>query len=155
MKKKNFFYRMLKPHAFSVRGCICLLKDCQKGQPGFPKDTLYFRGRMPHSHGMTPYTGAWEDYRVLSQNTNAVIIRKGYAIRWKKKGKLPEKLPLHRFATKYKRQPLLGDPDEINAFLSNIELYIAQAIRESKKKKGIFFETDSGAKAEEVPAAPV
>lgn len=125
-------------------------KYLQKGQPDFAKGVLSLRGGVSYPLNMTNYARAWEDYQVLSNNTNAVIIRKGYAVRWRKKGKPPQELPLHRFATKYKRQTLLGSAEDIENFLNNLDAYVAKAIKESQKKRnnGLFFESP-GAKERE------
>ena len=127
-------------------------KYLQKGQPDFEKGVLSFKKGISYPLSMTAYARAWEDYQILSNNTNAVIIREGCAIRWRKKGKPPEELPLHRFATKYKRQPLLGEPEDIENFLNNLDLYVAKAIMESKRKRtGMFFE--NGAQVKERAAS--
>jgi hypothetical protein len=72
---------------------------------------------------------------VLLYNNNAVIIYPGIAVRWRKKGKPPEELPLYRFATKYKQQPLLGAQEDIDCFLKSLNRLIAQAVKEAQLKK--------------------
>jgi len=83
----------------------------------------------------TIYAQMWDDYRTLTENMHAVIIRGDRAIRWHKKGKPPEVLPLARFATKYRRQPLLGDSADIERFLANLEDLRREAIEEARRKK--------------------
>jgi hypothetical protein len=117
------------------KGLLTDYESIQKGQPDFRKGLLVFRDGVSFPLSDTSYARLWEDYLVLFANTNAVIIRQGTAVRWRKKGKPPEELPLYRFATKYKHQPLLGDREDVDCFLSSIERLIAQAIEESKLKK--------------------
>lgn len=126
------------------RGLLSDYECIQKGQPDFRRGVLSFRGGVSFPLRETVYAGAWEDYQVLSANLNAVIIRGGMAIRWRKKGKPPEELPLYRFATKYKRQPLLGAPEEVEGFLNSLELLVKQAIEESRRKRaGAVLQTGS------------
>lgn len=117
------------------RGLLMDYEDTQKGQPDFRKGVLLFNGKVSFPLCETIYATAWDDYQVLSANPNAVIIREGLAIRWRKKGKPPEELPLYRFATKFKRQPLLGAPEEVEDFLNSLEMLVGQVIDESRKKR--------------------
>lgn len=107
----------------------------QKGQPDFRKGLLVFRDGVSFPLSATSYAKVWEDYSALLTNTNAVIIRRETAVRWRKKGKPPEELPLYRFATKYKQQPLLGDKKDVDYFLSSLGRLIARAVEESKLRK--------------------
>lgn len=84
---------------------------------------------------LTQFVNPWGDYKVLSDNMNAVIIKDDKAIRWNKRGKPPQVLTLDRFATKYKRQPLLGDPDAVHRFLANLEDLRSCAIESARSKK--------------------
>lgn len=119
-------------------------ESIQKGQPDFRNGVLFFHGGVSFPLDRTIYARAWEDYQILAANTNAVIIREGMAIRWRKKGKPPEELPLVRFATKYKRQPLLGAPEEVEDFVNSLALLVARAVEEAKRKRvGVFFEKSS------------
>lgn len=117
------------------KGLLTDYESIQKGQPDFRKGLLVFRDGISFPLSETTYARLWEDYKVLLSNTNAVIIRGGTAVRWRKKGKPPEELPLYRFATKYKQQPLLGTKEDVDYFLSSLGCLIAQAIEESRLKK--------------------
>ncbi len=117
------------------KGLLTDYESIQKGQPDFRKGLLVFRDGVSFPLSNTSYARLWEDYLVLFANINAVIIRQGTAVRWRKKGKPPEELPLYRFATKYKHQPLLGDREDVDYFLSSIGRLTAQAIEESRLKK--------------------
>lgn len=126
------------------RGLLSDYESIQKGQPDFRKGVLSFHGGVSFPLKNTIYARAWEDYQVLAADTNAVIIREGMAIRWRKKGKPPEELPLVRFATKYKRQPLLGASEEVEDFVNSLELLVARAVVEANKKRvGVFFENSA------------
>lgn len=128
------------------RGLLMDYEDTQKGQPDFRKGVLLFHDGVSFPLSETIYATAWEDYQVLSANPNAVIIREGMVIRWRKKGKPPEELPLYRFSTKYKRQPLLGAREEIEDFLNSLELLVEQVVEESRKKRsGSVLKTGSAA----------
>lgn len=118
------------------RGTLADYESVQKGYPDFRKGVLSFHGGVSFPLKETRYARLWEDYQVLAANPNAVIIRDGKAIRWRKKGRPPEEMPLHRFATKYKRQPLLGAKEEIDCFLHALETLVAQAVEEAGRKKG-------------------
>ncbi|MCL6634416.1 MAG: hypothetical protein K6T29_01435 [Peptococcaceae bacterium] len=117
------------------RGFLADYEAIQKGQPDFIRGVLSFRGGVSFPLSETRYARLWEDYQVLAANPNAVIIRDGKAVRWRKKGKPPEEMPLYRFSTKYKRQPLLGNPEEIRQFLNAREKFMAQVIEEAARKK--------------------
>jgi hypothetical protein len=83
----------------------------------------------------TKYSSIWNDYKFLLDNPNAVIIRDGKAILWRKKGKFPKIMPLARFATKYKRQTLVGDQEQVDYFLKSLKELRDQVIL--KKFKSI------------------
>lgn len=117
------------------RGIIADYESIQKGQPDFRRGLLVFKDGFSFPLGETAYARLWNDYKVLLSNNNAVIIHPGIAVRWRKKGKPPEELPLHRFATKYKQQPLLGNKKDIDYFLGSLNRLIAQAVEESQMKK--------------------
>lgn len=119
------------------RGLLADYQAIQKGQPDFRNGLLHFKGRVHAAFPLeeTEYAAAWRDYQALLENTNAVIIRNGLAIRWRKKGKPPVEMTLEQFATKYKRQPLLGVRQEIEDFLNSLDLLVAQAVERSKKKR--------------------
>lgn len=91
------------------------------------------RWSFPIKH--TLHARLWEDYKLLSDNMNAVIIRDGKAILWNRKGKRPYILPLPRFATKYKNQLLLGKSEDIGHFLANLETFRSSAIEHAQKRK--------------------
>jgi hypothetical protein len=117
------------------QGLLADYEATQKGQPDFRKGVLVFRGGVSFPLSETAYAGVWGDYQVLSENNNAVIIRGGKAIRWRKKGKPPEEMPLYRFSTKYKRQTLIGDREEIEEFLDSLEALVARAVEEARNKR--------------------
>lgn len=117
------------------RGLISDYESIQKGQPDFRRGLLVFKEGASFPLGETAYARLWDDYQMLLSNNNAVIIHPGFAVRWRKKGKPPEELPLYRFATKYKQQPLLGDQEDIDYFLKSLNRLIAQAVEESQLKK--------------------
>lgn len=117
------------------RGLISDYESIQKGQPDFRRGLLVFRDGFSFPLAETAYARLWHDYQVLLSNNNAVIIHPGIAVRWRKKGKPPEELPLYRFATKYKQQPLLGAKEDIDFFLNSLKRLIAQAVEESEMKK--------------------
>lgn len=124
------------------RGLLSDYEATQKGQPDFRKGVLVFRGGISFPLSETAYAGVWGDYQVLSENNNAVIIRGGKAIRWRKKGKPPEEMPLYRFSTKYKRQTLLGTREEVDDFLNSLESLVASAVEEARNKRaGVIVET--------------
>ncbi|BAF60229.1 MAG: hypothetical protein HPY89_01650 [Pelotomaculum sp.] len=128
---RTYYVRLIRPW----RGLLADYECIQKGNPDFNKGVLCFNDGTSFPLSRTAYARAWEDYQILSSNTNAVIIRDGMAVRWRKKGKPPEEMPLHRFATKYKRQQLLGKQEDIENFLNSLELLVAKAVEESRKKK--------------------
>lgn len=101
----------------------------------FRDGTLKFLSRFTFPIEHTLYAQLWEDYKLLTANMNAVIIRGDQAIRWSRKGKPPEVLPLQRFATKYRRQPLLGEPNDIHHFLANLEDLRSKTIEEARRRK--------------------
>lgn len=117
------------------RGLISDYESIQKGQPDFRRGLLVFKDGFSFPLEETAYARLWNDYRVLLSNNNAVIIHPGIAVRWRKKGKPPEELPLYRFATKYKQQPLIGAKKDIDYFLNSLNHLIAQAVEESQMKK--------------------
>jgi len=130
------------------RGVLSDYELIQKGQPDFRKGVLVFRDGASFPLKETTFAKEWNDYRFLSANTNTVIIRSGKAIRWKKKGKPPEEMPLHRFATKYKNQRLSGSREEIEYFLNSHGQLVAQAVEESKNKRMVMC-LEGGTAAEE------
>jgi len=137
------------------KGLLPDYEAIQKGQPDFRRGLLVFRDGVSFPLSETSYARLWEDYLVLLANTNAVIIYQGTAVRWRKKGKPPEELPLHRFATKYKHQPLLGAKEDVDYFLDSLGCLIAQAIQESQlKKRGAPPEIGRVAEARGFSAAP-
>lgn len=100
----------------------------------FHDGTVKFLSRFvfPMEHSI--YAQLWESYKLLADNMNAVIIKgNNKAIRWNKKG-APPQVPLHRFATKYKNQPLLGDHNDINYFLANLDKLRQKTIAEARNK---------------------
>lgn len=119
------------------RGLISDYESIQKGQPDFRRGLLVFREGISFPLGSSAYARLWDDYQLLLSNTNAVIIHRGIAVRWRKKGKPPEELPLYRFATKYKQQPLIGAKEDIDYFLSSLKCLISQAVEESQMKKSL------------------
>lgn len=125
------YVRLVRPW----RGLIADYESIQKGQPDFRRGLLVFKDGYSFPLEKTAYARLWEDYQMLLVNNNAVIIRPGIAVRWRKKGKPPEEMPLYRFATKYKQQPLLGAEEDIESFLESLYRLIAQAVEESKLKK--------------------
>ncbi|MDA8334546.1 MAG: hypothetical protein M0Z41_06060 [Peptococcaceae bacterium] len=100
----------------------------------FRDGTLKFRGRFAFPLKHTVYAQLWEDYRLLAENIHAVIIRGDKAIRWNRQGGPPQVLPLQRFATKYKRQRLLGEPDDVDYFLTNLEALRAKTIEDARRR---------------------
>ncbi|HUW65295.1 MAG TPA: hypothetical protein VMW83_11515 [Spirochaetia bacterium] len=103
-------------------------------QVDFHNGTVKFLNRVTFPVEITRYAQLWEDYRMLSDSTNAVIIKGDKAVRWNKKGKPPQVLPLHRFATKYKRQPLLGESKDIRRFLTNLEDLRGYTIESARRR---------------------
>jgi len=101
----------------------------------FRTGTVRLGGRFVFPVEHTLYAQVWEDYKLLAENVHAVIIRGDRAVRWHKKGKPPEVLPLARFATKYRRQPLLGEPADIERFLANLEELRNEAIGEARRRR--------------------
>ncbi|HUW66407.1 MAG TPA: hypothetical protein VMW83_17250 [Spirochaetia bacterium] len=110
------------------RAIVQVRVDFRDGMIKFPH-----RFAFPAEH--TLYAQLWEDYKLLTDNMNAVIIRGDKAIRWNKKGKPPQVLPLHRFATKYRHQPLLGKPDDIDHFLANLDDLRNESIESARKRR--------------------
>jgi len=100
----------------------------------FRNGIVRFRSHFVFPMSHTSYAQTWKDYQLLAENIHAVIIRGDKAIRWNRRGKPPQVLPLSRFATKYKRQPLLGDPADIAYFQANLEVLRAKAIEEAKRR---------------------
>lgn len=96
---------------------------------------LVFKEGFSFPLDKTSYARLWDDYQVLLSNANSVIIHRGIAVRWRKKGKPPEEMTLCHFATKYKQQPLIGVKEDVECFLSSLNHLIAQAIEESQMKK--------------------
>lgn len=94
--------------------------------------TVCFHNRFVLPIEKTTYAKLWDDYNLLVDNVTAVIIKGDTAVRWNKKGKPPQVLPLHRFATKYRRQPLLGEPKDIHRFLANLEELRSQTIQSTR-----------------------
>ncbi|MFX4261921.1 hypothetical protein ACOBQJ_06940 [Pelotomaculum propionicicum] len=130
---RSFYIRLVR----QWRGLISDYESIQKGQPDFRRGMLVFRDGISFPLAETAYARLWEDYKALLSNNNAVIIHPGIAVRWRKKGKPPEELPLYRFATKYKQQPLLGAKGDIDYFLKSLNRLIAQAVEESQLKKAM------------------
>lgn len=117
------------------RGLISDYESIQKGHPDFRKGLLVFKEGFSFPLDKTAYARLWDDYQVLLSNANSVIIHRGIAVRWRKKGKPPEEMTLCHFATKYKQQPLIGVKEDVECFLSSLNHLIAQAIEESQMKK--------------------
>lgn len=128
---RSFYVKLIR----KWRGLISDYESIQKGQPDFRRGLLVFRDGTSFPLSETAYARLWEDYKALLDNNNAVIIHSGIAVRWRKKGKPPEEMPLYRFATKYKQQPLLGAKEDIDYFLKSLHRLIAQAVEESQLKK--------------------
>ncbi|HUW65049.1 MAG TPA: hypothetical protein VMW83_10210 [Spirochaetia bacterium] len=101
----------------------------------FHDGTLKFLRSITFPVEHTLYAQLWKDYQLLMANMNAVIIRGDKAIRWNKKGKPPHALPLQRFATKYKNQPLIGEPGDIRYFLANLEDLRNKTIEEARRRR--------------------
>lgn len=116
------------------RGSLKDYEAVSRGEPDFKRGVVRYFGNACFPVEKTRYAGLWRDYLLLSENMHGVIIRKNTAVRWNKKGKPPEVMPLHRFATKYKRQPLLGKPEDIQIFLKSLEDLRKRAVEEARQK---------------------
>lgn len=116
------------------KGSLRDYEAVSRGEPDFHRGVVRYFGNACFPVEKTRYAGLWCDYQLLSVNMHGVIIRRDTAVRWNKKGKPPEVLPLHRFATKYKRQPLLGDPEDIEMFLNSLGDLKKRAVDEARQK---------------------
>lgn len=100
----------------------------------FHNGTVRFLNRFTFPVELTRYAQLWEDYNQLASNMNVVIIKGDKAVRWNKKGKPPQVLPLSSFATKYRRQPLLGEPKDVSRFLANLEDLRSYTIENARRR---------------------
>lgn len=103
----------------------------------FREGTLKLSSRFTFPMQQTFYAQTWNDYRTLADNMNAVIIRGDKAIRWSRKGRPPQVMPLRRFATKYKNQPLIGEPADIDSFLTNLDTLRIKTVEDARMRKSL------------------
>jgi hypothetical protein len=116
------------------KGSIRDYEAVSRGEPDFKQGLVRYFGNVCFPVEKTRYAGLWRDYLLLSENMHGVIIHNDTAVRWNKKGKPPQVMLLHQFATKYKRQPLLGEPRDIEMFLNSLEELKRRAVAEARQK---------------------
>lgn len=124
------YIRAIRPWRGTPEDCRSIFHPHVDFRSGVVKLLNHYNFPIEH----TLYAQLWGDYKLLSKNTNSVIIRGDKAIRWNSKGKPPHVVPLNRFATKYKNQPLLGTSKDIHYFSTNLEEFRNMAIEYARKR---------------------